>query len=309
MKRLLLALLSVEACLSAYLNEDGLHQKQKKLDMLTAKKLNASSTGACSNAHLPGVHTVQIQSSGKTRTFEIFVPTGLVANQERPAIFMWHGYGSSPQKVMDFTQINTFSQTERWIAIYPVGTGLIKGFNGAGCCPGANDNDVQFAKDIIAYLQSNMCLDSSRVYSTGFSNGGFMTNRLACEAADLFRGFAIHSGLLGKDFTCNPSKGVPILMIHGDADSTVPIYGNGQWKAFAEVAEHWVEKNTCGDESNARPSYTTDTTTCIRYDSCGRNGVPFEYCSVVGLAHFWSGERNFDVEATAYLFNFMKNLG
>lgn len=303
--RILVALLSVPTCLGAYLDSKGLSQDGNT--MLTAK-LNADST-ACSNLHAPGVHSVNIASSGKTRTFEIFVPSGLTAGAVRPAVFMWHGYGSTPQKVMGITQINVFSQTEKWFAIYPVGTGLIKGFNGAGCCPGATDNDVQLAKDIIAYLTTNMCLDATRVYTTGFSNGGFMTNRLACEAATMFKGFAVHSGLIGNTFTCTPSKGVPMLMIHGDADPTVPFNGNGQWLAFADVAAHWISKNSCGGQENSRPSYTTDTTTCIRYDACSKNSVPFEYCSVMGLDHNWSGNRNYDVEATAYIFNFFKNLG
>lgn len=208
---------------------------------------------------------------------------------------------------MEFTNINAFAENERWLAVYPVGTGLIKGFNGAGCCPGVRADDVQFAKDIISYLMTEMCFDSNNVFSTGFSNGGFMTHRLACEVPELFKGFAVHSGLIGKDFDCSPSQGVPMLMVHGDADTTVPYYGNGNWDAFADVAGRWANNNACGSEDNAMSTLSTETSQCVRYNNCGK-GVPLEYCTVVGLAHKWSGSRNFDVEFTAYLFDFFMSL-
>jgi len=262
----------------------------------------------CINLHNEGIHTVQIISSGQSRRFELFVPTGLTDGVLTPGIFMWHGYASTPDKVMDFTKINDFAQTEKWIAIYPVGTGLIKGFNGAGCCPGVTANDVQFARDMITYLKNNMCLDESSVFTTGFSNGGFMTHRLACEATALFRGFAVHSGLLGTSFQCSPSQGYPMLLIHGDADGVVPFFGNGQWDSFADSVGRIATLNQCGSEANAYVSLETETSTCIRFESCSNGGHPLEYCSVVGLTHEWSGTRNFDVEFTSRMFDFFKSL-
>jgi len=263
--------------------------------------------GECNNLHNEGIHSVQIVSSGKARTFELYVPPGLQDNNLRPTLFMWHGYSSNPAKVMQFTNINAFAENEKWLAVYPVGTGLIKGFNGAGCCPGVSANDVQFAKDIISYLSTEMCFDNNNVFSTGFSNGGFMTHRLACEVPQLFKGFAVHSGLIGKTFACSPSQGVPMLMAHGDADTTVPYYGNGNWDAFADVAGRWATNNNCGSEDNAVSTLSTETTQCVRYNNCGK-GVPVEFCTVVGLDHHWSGDRNFDVEFTSYLFDFFLSL-
>jgi len=75
--------------------------------------------------------------------------------------------------------------------VYPWGfergtfpTGLVGySFNGGGCCPNANSDfvdDVTFTRDLIDYLKTLVNLDSTKIYATGMSNGGFMVNRLAC---------------------------------------------------------------------------------------------------------------------------------
>jgi polyhydroxybutyrate depolymerase len=263
---------------------------------------------ACTNMYQSGIHTIQITSSGSKRTFDVFIPSILSDNDPRPTIFMWHGFSGSPSKVMEFTNINKEAEQKRWFAVYPKGTGLISGFNGAGCCPGVFANDVQFAKDIITWLKTELCVDADNVFSTGFSNGGFMSNRLACEVPELFKAIAPHSGTIGKSYNCNPSKGVPVLLFHGDADPTVPYFGNSQWMSFQEAAAKWAQLNQCGDENNARDSYQSQTTTCVRFDSCGRDNVPLEYCSITGLAHSWSGVADYDIDATAHLFEFFMAL-
>lgn len=268
---------------------------------------NKGAAGQCQNMKTAGTHTIQITSSGKTRSFDLFVPKSLASNDPRAAVFVWHGFSGSPSKMQTITKASMQGELYKWFVVYPKGTGLIKGFNGAGCCPGVSADDVQFARDIVEWLKMEMCLDTSRVFSTGFSNGGFMSNRLGCEAADVFKAIAPHSGTMGKTFTCNPSKGVPVMMFHGDADPTVPFFGNGQWFSFAEVATKWATLNEC-KEGTARDGFTSETTTCVRYDSCGRDNVPFEYCEISGLAHNWSGERDYDVDATGHLFKFFDDL-
>jgi len=262
----------------------------------------------CMNMQLAGTHTIQIISNGKSRSFDLFVPQNLPDNTPRPALFMWHGFAGSPKAVIEFTGINKEAEVNQWFAVYPKGTGLIRGFNGAGCCPGVSSNDVQFAKDIIAWLKANTCLDEAKLFSTGFSNGGFMSNRLACELADVFAGIAPHSGTIGKTYDCKPSRGVPVLLFHGDSDPTVPFFGNGQWLSFEQEAAKWAQLNECGDVDSARETYTSQTTTCVRFDKCKRNDVPVEYCAISGLAHKWSGSNDYDIDATDYLFKFFLSL-
>lgn len=262
----------------------------------------------CVNTLPHGSHTVEISSGGKSRSFDVYVPAGLDASDIRPIVFFWHGYGGSPAKIVDFAQPNQMADKTKYILAYPKGTGIIAGFNGAGCCPLIGADDVGFFKNIVSWLTSNMCGDSNNVFSAGFSNGGFMSNRLACEVSDMVKAIAVHSGSMGKDFQCSPTKGIPALLLHGDADPTVPYFGNGQWKSFSELAQTWSDFNQCGSEANAHSGYVSQKTECIRYDACARDGVPLEFCTVQGLAHAWSGSGDFEIDATTHIFEFFESL-
>ena len=67
------------------------------------------------------------------------------------------------------------------------------------CCPPANTleiPDVQFARDVVGNLSKQLCLDPARIFSTGFSNGAMLSQRIACEASDLFVASASCSGVV-----------------------------------------------------------------------------------------------------------------
>jgi hypothetical protein len=53
--------------------------------------------------------------------------------------------------------------------------------------PSKQVDDVAFARSMVDYTVKNMCGDSTNVFAIGFSNGGMMSNRLGCQAADLFK--------------------------------------------------------------------------------------------------------------------------
>jgi|Transcript_2312 polyhydroxybutyrate depolymerase len=272
-----------------------------------ASLVNITATaGTCNNGLPAGTHTVQLSSGGKSRSFDIFVPEGLVEDTVNPAVFMWHGFGGSPTQVADFTHASTAAAKKRYFVIYPKGSGLLPGFNGAGCCPGVFNDDVTFFRNMVTWLESNMCVDSNNIFSAGFSNGGFMSNRLACEASDLVKAIAVHSGSIGLNFECKPSKGMPVLMIHGTADATVPYFGNGQWNAFSQLANIWAGLNQCGDETNAHVGYRSEKTECTVFDACARDSVPMQICTVEDMGHKWAGDGDFEIDATMAIFEFFE---
>src|SRR6185503_15380828 len=95
------------------------------------------------------------------------------------------------------------------------------------CCGNAQSqglDDVGLAKAIVAEVSSKACIDPKRVYATGLSNGGAMSHRLACEAADVFAATAPVSYPL--DFTpfdkCQPSRPIAVIHQHALGDAVVP---------------------------------------------------------------------------------------
>lgn len=145
-------------------------------------------------------------------------------------------------------------------------------FNAGGCCSAADTDgphrpdDVAFARALVAHVAGLTSINLSRVYSTGFSNGGFMSYRLGCEAPDLVAAVAPVSAVLANGpnevmqsterFQCNTSRPVPLLHIHGTADQLVgytgdPLFG---WDSVTASERHAANgrlhsQRLCGKES------------------------------------------------------------
>jgi polyhydroxybutyrate depolymerase len=143
-------------------------------------------------------------------------------------------------------------------------------------------------------VKKHVNVDLDRVYATGLSNGGFMSYRLACEAADIFAAVAPGAGALttnglgwggtDSDFAeCTPSEHVSVLDIHGTADGIVP------YELQARSLELISQKNGCGSATapSGAPRSAGDTT-CVSYKGCP-DGVEVTGCTVEGGGHVWFG--------------------
>src|SRR5262249_14911081 len=124
------------------------------------------------------------------------------------------------------TAMDALADTEGFIVVYPdspdtswaAGSCCSMYLDGGGGNP--NRDDVGFARALVDEISKDACIDSKRIYTTGMSNGGFMTQLLACEAADLFAAAVPVAGMVGVD--CKPSRAIPVMDFHGTADMTVP---------------------------------------------------------------------------------------
>lgn len=278
---------------------------------------SASAAQTCSNSLAVGSHTL---SSG--RKFELYYRASLPSTKRNPAIIVFHGINASPEQVETKSHFHNEADNFDWIVVYPVGAGSFSAFNGKGCCDRDGPNDVQYAKDVITYLEEKMCFDGSRVFAAGFSNGGFMTHRLGCEAGlrsdgkPWIRAIAPHSGLIGEygsipsvdSYTgCSGGK-TPILAFHGTEDNVVRFDGGNpnplspaRWFSFEDTLKIWKKKNNCGTEQGLVSS-STQTTTCVTYSQC-----EIEWCTIRGLKHDWSGYANQnDLGATSEIVTFFK---
>jgi poly(3-hydroxybutyrate) depolymerase len=95
---------------------------------------------------------------------------------------------------------------------------------------------VPFITSLVDMLKNELCIDNTRIFAEGFSMGGSMSYALACEAPDMFRAVAVHSG--GPMSGCNKkNKPVPYFMTHGTQDQTCtfPGYGVPQINEFAKL--------------------------------------------------------------------------
>jgi polyhydroxybutyrate depolymerase len=178
--------------------------------------------------HDTGDSTQTISSGGLNRTFLLHLPASY-GRQAQPVIINYHGYSWSAQQMVRATRFNQLGDQQGFISVYPQGYENPSTWNaGVGAYgPTGSEDDIQFTRDMLSYLGHNYCIDSQRVYITGFSLGGGMAYRLACDMSDQIAAVATASGAYYPlSEGCHPSRPMPVLEIHGAADTSAPYSGN-----------------------------------------------------------------------------------
>jgi len=79
-----------------------------------------------------------------------------------------------------------------------------------------------FIPGLFNTLESELCIDTTREYASGESNGGMMTYQLGVDLAARLAAIVPEFGSFHRGFAMAPSQGVPVLDMHGTRDTTVP---------------------------------------------------------------------------------------
>ncbi len=252
----------------------------------------------------PGDHEVELHHDGFDRAYLVHVPEGL--SGPAPVVFALHGGGGNMDYVVrhDRYRLVAKSDEARFILVVPNGFSRkwaprVATWNAGRCCAFARDSDaddVGFIRSVVDDLSGRVAIDHSRVFAAGMSNGGMMAFRLACDAADLFRGIM---AVAGTDNTrsCAPSRPVALLEIHAVDDDHVQFGGGAGPKAVRaslithytsvpETVAKWVAIN--GADPVARTVLEKDGARCERHDA-RPGGAPVELCVTESGGHSWPG--------------------
>ncbi|KAF7362492.1 hypothetical protein MVEN_00596900 [Mycena venus] len=201
------------------------------------------------------------------RSFLVHIPPKYNPNTTHAVVLSFHGYGEDDreqERISGFSEERNLIDGKGIIAVYPLavyGPGKnrkpARAWCGAPYSPMGVD-DVGFVEAIIDSLESNLCVDSTRIYASGMSNGGGFVNLLACssQTASKFAAFAIVSGAFYSGthpFTAwEPGRKIPLITFHGLADKTIPYDGrndtaniNDDTPPIPEWREAWVVRNGC----------------------------------------------------------------
>ena len=172
---------------------------------------------------------------GKTRDYLIEVPS---APGPKPLVIALHGIGGTGEAMAEATRLAPLGQQQGFVAVFP--DALVHQWNwyrpgetipavegNRFTAIGGPPDDFGFLKALIADLVQRGIADPKRVYLVGFSNGGFMTTRMACDDAGAFAAIALISSSIPTplDQDCHPAKPLPIVMEKGTADDHVPYNG------------------------------------------------------------------------------------
>lgn len=185
--------------------------------------------GAYDGASGTSEHTVDM--GGWDRSYLLHVPPGPPAR--RPLIVALHGGLNDAEYVRRQSGLDEVADEAGYAVAYP--DGFLGTWNAGACCSfarWAGVDDVAFLDELIGTLVREGVADPRRVFMTGFSNGGGMAYRYACERPERLAGIAVVSGALA--IGCAPERPVSVLAFHGTRDPSVPYLGGGNMDADVE---------------------------------------------------------------------------
>jgi polyhydroxybutyrate depolymerase len=218
----------------------------------------------CGNAAAPkGARNLTIQVNGKARTYVLFVPNGYDANKSIPLIFAWHSSGADGAESRRYYKLEPVTG-DGAIIVYP------NGLNGAWDLS-ATGVDMKFFDLLLESISKEYCVDQKRVFSTGYSFGGMMSNSLACNRGDKLRAFAPMAGAF-FDGTKSCATPVPAWIAHATNDNVVS-YSSGQ-----AARDIWLKTNGCGTTT-----MPISPSPCVAYE-CSK--APLQWC-VHTSGHVW----------------------
>ncbi|TGE13877.1 extracellular catalytic domain type 1 short-chain-length polyhydroxyalkanoate depolymerase [Hymenobacter elongatus] len=277
-------------------------------------------------AGMPRVATAQttvqgtIVSGGITREYRLYVPAAYSPAKAVPLLFNLHGYGSSNVEQEFYGDFRPIADTANFIIVHANGTvdGSGSRFWNTFTAPGSGVDDVAFLSELLTFLQTRYTIDPDRIYSTGMSNGGFMSYELACKLSNRVAAVGSVTGSIVQSrlAACTPQHPVPIIEIHGTADNTVPYNGNFLFVPIPTVLDYWVRFNGCSPTPvvTAVPDInTTDGSTAERYVyGGGRAGSVVEHYKIINGGHTWPGAAvnigvtNRDINASREVWRFLR---
>ncbi len=242
----------------------------------------------------PGDYVETIKSGSRLRKFRLHVPSRYNPKNATPLLLAFHGTSASAAVLERETSFNPRADSMNFLVVYP--EGLHRGWNIGECCRYSfmkNVDDVRFSLDVIRTLQRFMNVDSTRIYATGYSDGGSLAYLLACKHPRVIAAAsAIGSTLYDPLPKCEGP--VSILNIHATRDGHVPFLGKTGTVASSERGEHtehsasdvvhfWLENNKCALESAAAKTEN------VKRDYYTCRGSEVVFFTIEGGDHGWPG--------------------
>ncbi len=249
-----------------------------------------------------------VQVNGINHKYLLFAPNAQALDNNVPLVVSLHGGGGTAVGYDEFTQIRVNAVRHNYAVLTPAG--FERTWNAGSCCAPATTAGIDHVRVIRAMVEDaeeTIDVDRSRVYAEGHSNGGMMAYRLACEAADMFAAIApVSSFMMNRDldatpeqmvYACSPSRAVPVLHIHGLADTCAPFDGGpttgpagGTRPPVSDSIDFWVANNRCLLPP-LLPTYTNGGARCVAHTGC-LGGAQVQLCTIEDAGHVWPGTGN-----------------
>jgi polyhydroxybutyrate depolymerase len=245
---------------------------------------------------------------------QVYQPSGLAKGERRPLLIFLHGLGASGKTAFDVLRLSAFGARERVFVVAPDGAvdRQKRQFWNAGeaCCNFDRQaiDDVARLGQLIDAWRARPDVDPTRIYVMGHSNGGFMTERLACALGDRITAAASMAGAAPPvTQACTALKKLALLEVHGDADDIVRYAGGSVFDSAAlapfpgieQGFRDWSKRLGCTGAAQSGPDRDLDPrlpdaeTRVERFTNCASGSV--ELWTVRGGNHYvGTGQQAFE---------------
>ena len=262
--------------------------------------------GVCSeplfaNKKLPADDTKEsIQVGGETREYALHVPRRFSGGSKMPLLLVFHGGGGHAWQMPKFTNFDEIADESGFVVAYP--EAVNKSWDDTRGLSKAND--VGFVRTLIEHLEKQFPIDSTRVYATGISNGGFFSNRLACDLSDKIAAIAAVAATMPTTLpeNCHPVRPISVLYMNGTKDPLVPINGGpvganlglhrGACVSLVDAVRFWTK----WDQTSSTPQIfdlpdRVDDGTHVKREvyGSGRSRTEVVVYRIEGGGHTWPG--------------------
>jgi poly(3-hydroxybutyrate) depolymerase/surface polysaccharide O-acyltransferase-like enzyme len=236
-----------------------------------------------------------VSVDGLVRSYQVIRPAHPVA-QRLPAIVFLHGINSDIGYEETRDGLLPLASAGQVILVYPVG--YAQSWNAGVCCGAAvlhALDDVSFIAEVQQRVAADPGVDPSRVSLVGYSNGGKMAYRVACDRPGLFASVTVVLAL--PETACPPGPPVPLLQVAVKGDAEIPYApGDPPFSANGVVltpvtteVSAWRERDGCASGDAVR---ATGSLQLQQWGLC-KKGSRVELATYTSGGHYWpAGNAN-----------------
>ncbi|MCW2666131.1 MAG: hypothetical protein JWN57_1093 [Frankiales bacterium] len=260
---------------------------------------NAPAPAASERRAAERVSLVQVETpvGPVQRTYFLAVPPG--PDIARPLVIVLHGRSQTPGAAMRYSGMEELGSTEGFVTVFP---SSYAGAWNAGTCCAAGDHpdmpDVEFLDHVVADVRKRTPVDPSRVHMVGFSNGGMLAYRYACQRPGRLAGVGVVAGAMSADAgyadagpqRCRPDVPVSVVAVHGAKDTTVPYDGGtvaGTDRGAVAPVRAGIDQFAVAGACSTHRSSRVGGTARLDYAGC-TGGVAARLVKINDFGHGWT---------------------
>jgi polyhydroxybutyrate depolymerase len=238
----------------------------------------------------PAAGDQQVTVDGGRVPVLLHVPPGPAPARGRQLVLALGGAGMTGAQMAAYSGYSPLADQRNFLVAYPTAAGTRPFWNVSGKVPGLPD-DVAYLRHVITTLTGpTACADAAHVSITGVSNGGGMSARMACDAADLLAAAAPVAGGYSTLPDCEPRRSLPVLEIHGLRDGVVPYDGKlpNHAGAVEPYLSEWRKRDGCAPAARR----STPATRVLEWRWTCAGGRMIVHDQVQDAEHGWPGGQS-----------------